>query len=249
VGTGTTHVVKSITPGVWDFTARTFTTSSWTDPNTNAVRARAVATVDNLVAAAIGFVTSDVERQATAVAAGACTEQVALPIAIEKDAIQDFLNAPDCRNITISQLFQAPGDNSCFTSLSTAPASKTSEMDHIPTGCHGTGNNNGGGEIATVSISDSISLQNGVVDQVLATIQGCLDANPPIRIRGSRHTANSCGNQTQPRTLRPHHHTACPKPEATGSWQRVYVSGVCKEELSGIEPGMAPPPARTPSRS
>ena len=236
VGSATTDVIKSITPGVWDFTAQTFTPSSWTDPNTNAVRALGIATVDNLVAAAIGVMTSDVERLATAAAGGACTEVTALPIAIEQDAIQQFLDAPDCRSIPVTALFQTPGDNSCFTSLSTASSSASEERAHIPAACQGPGGG-GGGQTATLSVGDPIALNNGQDNVVLKTIDGCLSADPRldefvVPVIGAGACCGGCTKNvvTFARIIIDH-------VETTGSNKGVYIRGVCREKNTGTNPG------------
>ena len=240
VGSGTTDVIKSITPGIWDFTAKTFTASSWTDPATNAVKARGVATVDNLVAAAIGAVTSDVERQAIAAEGGACTEVATLPITIEQDAIQQFLDVPDCSSIPPTRLFQVPIDNSCFTSLTTAAAGAATEKAHIPSQCAGQGNGNvGGGQTATLTIGDPISLNTGQDDTVLKTIQGCLDATPPLReFVVPVVPANSCcGGCTQ--NVATFVRITIDHVQATGasSGKGVFISSICREALSGSNPG------------
>ncbi len=239
VGGNTTDVIKSITPGVWDFTARTFTASSWTDPTANAVRARGVATVENLVAAAIGVVTSDVERQATAVAGGACTEVGALPIAIEQDAIQQFLDAPDCRNIPVTRLYQVPFDNSCWTSLSSAATNTTSVQNHIPAACQGSGNGNvGGGQTAVVSVGQSIDLSNGQLASSLGVIAGCLTANPPqsefiVPVVGDGQCGSHASNIVSfARIIIDHVQST-----GSASTKGVYIKGVCREELTGTNPG------------
>jgi hypothetical protein len=239
VGTGPTDVIKSITPGIWDFGAKSFTATAWTDPAANAVRARGVATVDNLVAAAIGFAQSDVERQATAAAGGACTEIGSLPIAIEQDAVQQFMDSPDCRSIPETRLFQVPTDNSCFTSLSTAAASASTEKSLIPAACAGQGGAVGGGQTAAVSIGDSIALNNGSDTIVLKTLEACLSASPPLTefVVPVIAADSCCGGCTQPvvsfaRIIIDH-------VNATGAAAQkgVYIKGVCREQLTGTNPG------------
>jgi hypothetical protein len=239
VGGATTDVIKSITPGVWDSTSQTFAASSWTDPNANAVRARGVATVDNLVAAAIGVMTSDVERQATAVAGGACTEVAALPIAIEQDAIQQFLDSPDCRSIPETQLFQVPGDNSCFTSLSQSAASAAEERAHIPAACQGPGGNTGGGQTATLSIGDPIRLNNGSDGSVLKTFEGCLSADPQLReFVVPVIAANSCcGGCSQNVVSFARIIISEVRQTGPAAQKGVYITGVCREALTGTNPG------------
>jgi hypothetical protein len=232
VGSGATDVVKSITPGVWDFETRTFKASTWNDPLVNAARARAVATVDNLLAAMIGFVQSDVERQATAAAGGACTETLAFPVAIEKDAIQQYLDSTDCRNIDPTRLFQVPVDNSCFTSLSGDSASADNEKDLVPK-C---GSGGGGGRTQTVSIDDSINLDNGQQTTVLQAIEDCVKAGQnefvvPVVADGGcgPHAADVIAFA---RIIIDH-------VQSTGaaSLKGIYIKGVCRETVSGTNPG------------
>jgi hypothetical protein len=211
--------------------------SNWADPNANAVRARGVARVDNLVAAAIGFATSDVERQATAVAGGACTEIAALPIAIEQDAIQQFMDAPDCRNIAPTRLYQVPTDNSCWTSLGSSNTDTTSVQSHVPSACQGNGNGNvGGGQTATVTIGQSIDLNNGQLNSSLGVIKGCLNANPPMNefvvpVVGDGQCGSHAANIVSfARIIIDHVND-------TGANKGVFIKGVCREELTGTNPG------------
>ena len=240
VGTGSTDVIKSITPGIFDFTSKSFTASSWTDPTINAVKARGVATVDNLVAAAIGVVQSDVERQAIAAAGGACTEVASLPIAIELDAVQQFLDAPDCTTIPQTQLFQVPGDNSCFTSLSTGPASADVERAHIPAACVGQGGAVGGGQTATVSIGDPITLNNGSDGTVLKTIDACKDASPPLtEFVVPVIPAGSCGGGGGTQNIVSFARIIIDHVQQTGAAAQkgVYITSICREQLTGSNPG------------
>ncbi len=232
VGSATTDVVKSITPGVWDFSARTFKASTWNDPLVNSARVRAVATVDNLLAAAIGFAQSDVERQATAAAGGACTEVLALPIAIEKDAIQQFLDSADCRTTSVTRLFQVPTDNSCFTSLSADSASASTEKSLIPI-CGGGG---GGGKTQSVSIGDSINLDNGQQSTVLQALDDCVKAGQNefvVPVIGD----GSCGSH--PSNVVAFARIIIDHVQTTGASNQkgVYIKGVCRETVSGTNPG------------
>ncbi len=243
VGGAVTDVIKSITPGVWNFNAAwdtdPFVASTWGDPNANAVRVVARAQVENMVAPVFGVLHSDVERQSTAAVGGACTEVATLPIAIEHDVVQQFIQAPDCRNIPVTRLFQVPLDNSCFTSLTTASASASSEKAHIPTQCDGQGSNDGGGQSETITIGDQISLNTGQDDSVLKTFQGCLDASPPLNefVIPVIPDNSCCGGCTQPvvsfaRIIIDH-------VVATGqaSSKGVFVKGLCEEQLTGTNPG------------
>ena len=240
VGAAATDVIKSITPGHWDFAAATFTANgSWTDPNTNAARARAVARVDNLVAAALGMLQSDVERQSTAAIGGACTETTSLPIAIELDAIQNIMDSPDCRNMQTA-FFQVPTDNSCFTSLSTDAAGADEQRSHIPTQCDGQGGNDGGGVDVSLSIGDPIRLNNGAQSSVLKTIQGCLDASPALRefvvpVIASNGCAPSNDGTTQPVVA--FARIWIDSVQDTTSDKYVRVMGVCREDVTGSNPG------------
>jgi hypothetical protein len=243
VGSAVTDVIKSITPGIWDFNAAPntdpFTPTVWTDPNANAARAVGIARVNNLVAAMVGMRQSDVERWGTAATGGACSEQAALPIAIEQDAVQPFLDAADCRSIPVTRLFQVPVDNSCWTSLSTTDStSATTVQDHIPTGCQGNGQSAGGGQTATVSIGQTIDVSNGQIASVLQVIEGCLSANPPLTefvvpvIGDNACSGHSAAVTSFARIIIDH-------VQSTGAATEkgVYIKGVCREEASGGNPG------------
>ncbi len=245
VGGSAADVVKSITPGIWNFDAAwntdPFVASTWGDPNANAVRVVARAQVQNMIAPVFGVLHSNVERQSTAAMGGACTELVTLPIAIEHDAIQQFLNSPDCRNIPVTRLFQVPVDNSCFTSLSTASAGSGNEKAHVPAQCQGSGGNSGGGQTETLNINDSIRLDNGQQDSVLKTIAACLNASPPLNefVVPVIPDNSCCGGCAQPvvsfaRIIIDHVQTT-----GASSQKGVYIKGVCKEDFSGTNPGCA----------
>jgi hypothetical protein len=185
-------------------------------------------------------VQSDVERQAIAAEGGACTEVTSLPIAIELDAIQQFMDSPDCHNMAPTLLFMVPNDNSCFTSLSTAPSGASTERDHIPAACAGQGGAVGGGQTATLSIGDPISFNNGADATVLKTIDACKDASPPLtEFVVPVIPAGTCAGGSGTQNVVAFARIVIDHVNSTGaaSQKGVYVTAVCREQLTGTNPG------------
>ena len=238
ISNSTTAGIKTLTPGIYDFATKSFTASAWTDPTVNAARALGSGTVTNFLAAAIGVLDSTVERQATAAIGGACNEEGALPIAIEQDAIQAFLNSADCRNIPVTRLFQVPKDNSCFTSLSTASAGSSTERGHVPNTCC-KNNTCGGGETESLNIGDPISVNNGQDATVLQVIAGCLTLNPPLNEFVVPVIADGGCSGPGTKNVVSFARIIIDHVQTTGAatLKGVYIKGVCREEVSGSEPG------------
>jgi Flp pilus assembly protein TadG len=238
IASGTTAGIELLEAGTYDWNTKAFAVGTWGTAGINAARAHGKGTVTNLVAAAIGVVNSSVHRQAIAAVGGACNEVAALPIAIEQQAIQQYINSPDCENIPVTRLFQVPTDNSCFTSLSTAAAGSSSESAHVPAACC-KGNKCGGGQTASLNIGDPIALNNGQDATVLQIIAGCATANPPLtQFVVPVVPNNSCaGGKTQnvqlfARIIIDHVVTT-----GAASKKGVYIKGVCLDQVSGNDPG------------
>jgi Flp pilus assembly protein TadG len=240
IDSGTTAGIELLEAGTYDWNTKAFAVGTWGTAGINAARAHGKGTVTNLVAAAIGVVDSSVHRQAIAAVGGACNEVNALPIAIEQDAIQSFMNSPDCSNIPVTRLFQVPLDNSCFTSLSTAAAGSSTERAHVPDTCC-KNNTCGGGQTASLNVGDFISVNNGQDATVLQVIAGCLALNPPMNefIVPVIPDGGCAGPGTKQvttfaRIIIDHVTTT-----GAASTKGVYIKGVCRDQVTGNDPGCA----------
>ena len=153
---------------------------------------------------------------------------------LEKDAIQQYMDSPDGRNSSPTQLYQVPTDNSCFTSLSGASASSATEKSLVPV-C---GSGGGGGKTQTVSIGDSITLDNGQQSTVLQAIDDCVKAGQNefvVPVVGD----GSCGSH--PSNVVAFARIIIDHVQSTGgnTLKGVYIKGVCREMTSGTNPGCA----------
>ena len=128
--------------------------------------------------------------------------------------------------------FQVPTDNSCFTSLTTDSASASTEKSLVPK-C---GSGGGGGQTQTVSIGDSINLDNGQQSTVLQALDDCVKAGQTefvVPVVGD----GACGPHNSnvvafARIIIDH-------VQSTGAATQkgVYIKGVCRETVSGTNPG------------
>ena len=162
--------IESYTEGTWDFDAGTFTPGG-ADPN--AVQANATATVTNFFAQLFGTPSSKVDKNA--IAAMSCPAGAhVLPIAVGDCSLFDpWHGSEDCDDLP--QLFQQPGDNSCFTTLYTGGGGAGSIISMLPSQCC-KGGNCGGGELGPlVGTGSTINLYNGQMDVILKILKDCVD--------------------------------------------------------------------------
>jgi len=158
-----------------NYSAETLTFVSGGEPR-NAVKARATATVTNFFAGLFGDLQSSVEKDATA--AIGCPEhgRVVLPIVVGECEFAAFESSEDCSDLP--QLFQQPGDNSCWSTLLQEPGGgAATTKSYLPTSCcHGT-ECGGGLPGPPVAIGDTLFHQNGQATSVMHLLEDCVEAD------------------------------------------------------------------------
>jgi hypothetical protein len=137
---------------------------------TNAVRANASATVQNLVANALGDVATTVQKTATAAITGVGGGQPVLPIVIGSCNFEPFQSSTDCADLPSLTQAPNPSDNSGWTSLAADPANATVAKSYLPASCGG-----GGQPAPEVQVGDFVNVVNGQVTTILQTIKSCFD--------------------------------------------------------------------------
>jgi hypothetical protein len=157
--------------GSFDFTSGAFLAGG---VPTNAVRADANATVQNLLAGILGDPTTTVQKTATAAFAGISSGAPVLPLAVGDCHFAAYQGSGSCSDLP--SLTQAPSasDNTCWTSLGPDPAGADQAGSYLPpTCCHG-GNCGGGVAAPQVTTGSSINIMNGQADVLLKIIADCV---------------------------------------------------------------------------
>jgi hypothetical protein len=144
---------------VGNYSAATQTFVPGAEPN-NAVRATGTATVNNFFAAIVGDTQSTVQKTATAAIGCPTHGRMVLPIVVGECEFAAFESSNDCSDLP--ELFQQPGDNSCWSTLLQNPGGGAeTTKSYLPTTCCHDGECGGGVPAPSVSIGDVLYHQNG----------------------------------------------------------------------------------------
>lgn len=141
----------------------------------NAVRAHATATVNNFFAGVFGDFQSTVQKDATAAIGCPNSGRVVLPMVVGECEFAAFESSNDCSDLP--QLFQQPGDNSCWSNLldSSGGGADTTNT-YFPTSCCYGGTQCGEGITPpAVSLGDWVYHTNGQQASTMHLIQDCVE--------------------------------------------------------------------------
>jgi hypothetical protein len=237
INSGTTAGIELLEPGTYDWNTKAFTVGAWGDAGINAARAHGKGTVTNLLAAAIGVLNSSVHRTAIAAVGPACQEANPFPVALLESEVASFVDSPNCGNLPATQIFQVPGQNSCFTSLSSSPSSASGDINLIPKQCCKNQSVCGKGQSVSVSVGDTISLVNGQLDDLLKVINGCLQAQPPLQDFVVPVIPD--GGCTQGGVVQyfARIHIAYVVSSGAAASKGIYVTAICRDDVTGSDPG------------
>ena len=133
-----------------------------TDVSPNAVRATVGTVVDNIVAGAIGYPQSTVEREAIAAASTLSAGRPTLPL-----SISDCNFPPDCQDAScLPTLHQTPSttDNSAWTGFF-GNADNGTMTAYLPATC------GSGTAVPEVRVGDHVSLNNGQLTNLLNAVE------------------------------------------------------------------------------
>jgi Flp pilus assembly protein TadG len=136
-----------------------------------AVRATPSTTVQNLFAGFFGpsFMNTTVSKTATAGFAGLGQAAPTLPLVI-RDCQFQSLQACFSNDCLPQLTVQPDGSNSCWSSLTSPAASKSTVEPYFPSVC--------GGNVTppTISVGDSLNLTNGTINPLVNDVSSCLSA-------------------------------------------------------------------------
>jgi hypothetical protein len=145
------------------------------EPN-NAVRATGTATVNNFFAAIVGDTQSTVQKTATAAIGCPTHGRMVLPIVVGECEFAAFESSNDCSDLP--ELFQQPGDNSCWSTLLQNPGGGAeTTKSYLPTTCCHDGECGGGVPAPSVSIGDVLYHQNGQANSVMHLLEDCIEVD------------------------------------------------------------------------
>jgi hypothetical protein len=98
------------------------------------------------------------------------------PVAVGRCLLDDFVASQSCGDLPSLAFAPDEVDAACWAGLDGTAVTSATVREQLPAACCPLC----GGEAVVVALGDSVGVQSGVTAAVLTSIQGCLDADPPI---------------------------------------------------------------------